>query len=147
MKNRKKKQLLKGALLCIAVILALWIQSGNASKTGIKLYVQWNRLQLEKFADTVIETGNIPVNSNFKEVRYYPKHKMIEFTIFSNGFGSETTYEGFYYSYEDVPCGFQGTDMNFQFDGTGWNWYEPDGDNNENTERIAENWYWYRIHF
>jgi hypothetical protein len=45
---------------------------------------------------------------------------MIEFSTFSSGFGSETVYEGFYYSDEDVPFGFQGTSMSFQFDGGSW---------------------------
>lgn len=147
MENRKEKQLPKVILLCIAVILALWILSGNASKTGIRLYVQWNYSQLEEFAETVIETGSIPINSNFKKAHYYPNRKMIEFNVLSNGFGSATTYEGFYYSCEDVPCGFQGTDMDFQFDGTGWNWQDLDGDNSESTEKIIKNWYWYRVHF
>ena len=72
---------------------------------------------------------------------------MIEFSTFSSGFGSETAYEGFYYSEEDVPCGFQGTSMSFQFDGGSWSWHESDGDNFEYTEKILGKWYWYRMHF
>ena len=72
---------------------------------------------------------------------------MIEFSTFSSGFGSETVYDGFYYSGEDVPCGFQGTSMSFQFDGGGWSWHESDGDNFEYTEKILGKAYWYRMHF
>ena len=61
--------------------------------------------------------------------------------------GSETVYEGFYYSDEDVPFGFQGTSMSFQSDGGGWSWHESDGDNFEYTENILGKWYWYRMHF
>ena len=64
---------------------------------------------------------------------------MIEFSTFSSGFGSETVYEGFYYSDEDVPCGFQGTCMSFQFDGGSWSWHESDGDNFEYTEKSSGN--------
>ena len=49
---------------------------------------------------------------------------MIEFSTFSSGFGSETVYEGFYYSDEDVPFGFHGTSMSFQSDCGGWSWHE-----------------------
>ena len=72
---------------------------------------------------------------------------MIEFSTFSSGFGSETVYEGFYYSDEDVPFGFQGASMSFQSDGGGWSWHESDGDNFEYTEKILGKWYWYRMHF
>ena len=77
----------------------------------------------------------------------YPECGMIEFSTFSSGFGSETVYEGFYYSDEDVPFGFQGTSMSFQSDGGGWSWHESDGDNFEYTENILGKWYWYRMHF
>ena len=77
----------------------------------------------------------------------YPECGMIEFSTFSSGFGSETVYEGFYYSDEDVPFGFQGTSMSFQSDGGGWSWHESDGDNFEYTEKILGKWYWYRMHF
>lgn len=124
------------------------IISGKASKLGTYLYVRCNYTHLEEFAAEVIQTGAIP-DDRYKrrDVRYYPEYGMIEFSTFSSGFGSETVYEGFYYSDEDVPCGFQGTSMSFQFDGGSWSWHESDGDNFEYTENILGKWYWYRMHF
>ena len=112
------------------------------------LYVRCNYTHLEEFAAEVIQTGAIP-DDRYKrrDVRYYPECGMIEFSTFSSGFGSETVYEGFYYSDEDVPFGFQGTSMSFQSDGGGWSWHESDGDNFEYTEKILGKWYWYRMHF
>lgn len=116
-------------LLCLCLIFAMLIISGKASKLGTYLYVRCNYTHLEEFAAEVIQTGAIP-DDRYKrrDVRYYPECGMIEFSTFSSGFGSETVYEGFYYSDEDVPFGFQGTSMSFQSDGGGWSWHESDGD-------------------
>ena len=100
------------------------------------------------FAAEVIQTDTIP-DDRYKRrnVRYYLEYGLIESSTFSSEFGSETVYDGFYYSGEDVPCGFQGTSMSFQFDGGGWSWHESDGDNFEYTEKILGKAYWYRMHF
>jgi hypothetical protein len=143
-----KAQRGKIIVLCLCLIFAMLIISGKASKLGTYLYVRCNYTHLEEFAAEVIQTGAIP-DDRYKrrDVRYYPKCGMIEFSTFSSGFGSETVYEGFYYSDEDVPFGFQGTSMSFQFDGGSWSWHESDGDNFEYTEKILGKWYWYRMHF
>ena len=116
-----KAQRGKIIVLCLCLIFAMLIISGNASKLGTYLYVRCNYTHLEEFAAEVIQTGAIP-DDRYKrrDVRYYPECGMIEFSTFSSGFGSETVYEGFYYSDEDVPFGFQGTSMSFQFDGGSW---------------------------
>ena len=105
-----KAQRGKIILLCLCLIFAMLIISGKASKLGTYLYVRCNYTHLEEFAAEVIQTGAIP-DDRYKrrDVRYYPECGMIEFSTFSSGFGSETVYEGFYYSDEDVPFGFQGT--------------------------------------
>lgn len=143
-----KAQRGKIIVLCLCLIFAMLIISGKASKLGTYLYVRCNYTHLEEFAAEVIQTGAIP-DDRYKrrDVRYYPECGMIEFSTFSSGFGSETVYEGFYYSDEDVPFGFQGTSMSFQSDGGGWSWHESDGDNFEYTEKILGKWYWYRMHF
>lgn len=107
-----KAQRGKIILLCLCLIFAMLIISGKASKLGTYLYVRCNYTHLEEFAAEVIQTGAIP-DDRYKrrDVRYYPECGMIEFSTFSSGFGSETVYEGFYYSDEDVPCGFQGTSI------------------------------------
>lgn len=141
-----KAQRGKIILLCLCLIFAMLIISGKASKLGTYLYVRCNYTHLEEFAAEVIQTGAIP-DDRYKrrDVRYYPECGMIEFSTFSSGFGSETVYEGFYYSDEDVPFGFQGASMSFQSDGGGWSWHESDGDNFEYTEKILGKWYWYRM--
>ena len=57
------------------------------------------------------------------------------------------TYKGFYYSPENQPLGFQGTDMDFIEDGQGWRWKEEDGDNWDYTEKIMDKWYFFEMHF
>ena len=72
---------------------------------------------------------------------------MVEFIIKGTGIGSSTACEGFYYSEDDRPIGFQGTELDFVQDGAGWNWKEKSGDNHERIEKITAHWYWFRMSF
>lgn len=72
---------------------------------------------------------------------------MIEFVVRASGMGSSTAYEGFYYSAQGRPIGFQGTELDFQPDGAGWRWEESGRDNMELTEQILPHWYWFRMSF
>lgn len=72
---------------------------------------------------------------------------MIQFDVKKGGFGTSTTYEGFYYSLEDIPRGFQGVDIEFQCNGVGWEWHDSNNDNSAYTEQIIDNWYWFEMHF
>ena len=72
---------------------------------------------------------------------------MVEFIIKGTGIGSSTACEGFDYSEDDRPIGFQGTELDFVRDGTGWSRREENGDNHEQIEKIAVHWYWFRMSF
>lgn len=72
---------------------------------------------------------------------------MIQFTGLSKGLGSSTVYTGFYFSADGSPKGFQGTEMMYSPNGTGWYWKEEHGDNYAYTEEIIEKWYWFEMHF
>ena len=71
----------------------------------------------------------------------------VEFELSSWGISPASVYEGFYYSPEDKPLGFQGVSVHFVPDGNGWTWSEPSGDNRQYTERIASHWYCYKAVF
>ena len=81
------------------------------------------------------------------QVSCYPAVGMVEFITKGTGVGSSTTYEGFYYSEDDRPIGFQGTEAGFVPYDTGWSWEEEKGDNRERTERITARWYWFQMNF
>ena len=134
-------------VLCILVIVyAVVFQKRNA-KADIIEYVQTNQEALEQLAAGLMADPPEGTAYNGWQVAYYPAAGMIEFITKGTGIGSATAYEGFYYSEDDRPIGFQGTEVDFVWDDTGWSWEETDGDNHERTERITARWYWFQMNF
>lgn len=76
-----------------------------------------------------------------------PASEIVEFEVEGRGFGSSTTYTGFYYTPEDVPVGFQGESIPLTESAPGWTWQEENGDNRQTVEKICDHWYWYEAHF
>lgn len=72
---------------------------------------------------------------------------MVEFFSGAKDLCSEMTYTGFYYSPDDTPRGFQGSEVEFVPHESGWLWQEENGDNRQYTEKIIDHWYWYEVHF
>ena len=68
-----------------------------------------------------------------------------------SGFGSATSYCGFYYSPSDKPlvvwCGRVSDDNGFSTKGKGYSIEYPNDDNWYYTERIRENFFYYESHF
>ncbi len=75
------------------------------------------------------------------------KMAWLSFLTRGKGFGSQMTYEVVYYSPNDTPLGFQGTDAEFVPHESGWMWQEEHGDNWEYTEKITDHWYWFELYF
>lgn len=105
-------------------------------------------------AEKVLQDGEVPEDAFFQGVESidYCAPDWVGFTTGGRGIGPETAYCGFYYSKEDKPLGFQGTDMELLEDGAGWSWQgEKDGqgggDNHYYTERIQFAWYYYEMYF
>lgn len=119
----------------------------RVEKADIIEYVQTNQEALEQFATTLMADPPKYAAYNGWRVCYYPAAGMVEFITKGTGIGSATAYEGFYYSEDDRPIGFQGTEVDFVWDDTGWSWEETDGDNHERTERITARWYWFQMNF
>ena len=71
----------------------------------------------------------------------------VDFTCFYRGFGSQTSYQGFYYSADDTPRGMGGTDLSFRKQGKGLQWEEAGGDNTCYIEKIFNNWYYFEQSF
>ena len=134
-------------VLCILVIVyAVVFQKRNA-KVDIIEYVQTNQEALEQLAAGLMADPPEGTAYNGWQVAYYPAAGMIEFITKGTGIGSATAYEGFYYSEDDRPIGFQGTEVDFVRDDTGWSWEEADGGNHERTEKITAHWYWFQMDF
>lgn len=73
-------------------------------------------------------------------------HDIIELFLFTSGFGSETSYYGCYYSFDDAPAAFQNVPADLVSVGNDWMWF-GEGDNWGMTYRIKENWYFFKACF
>ena len=137
-------------LLCgvaITGILCVVILQKGSTKSEIFDYVQGNQADLERFAVELIRVNGKDAKYRNWPVAYYEDVRTVEFLTKGSGLGPVTTYEGFYYSENDVPVGFQGVELDFIQDGDGWIWREANGDNCDQTERITEHWFWFKLSF
>ena len=137
-------------LLCgvaIAGILCVVILQKGSTKSEIFDYVQGNQADLERFAVELMRVNGKDAKYKDWPVACYEDVRTVEFLTKGSGLGPVTTYEGFYYSENDVPVGFQGVELDFIQDGDGWIWRESNGDNCNQTERITEHWFWFKMSF
>lgn len=130
-------------MAAIAILVAVVLFAADTPKKSTISYVQKNQAELEEYA-----AGFSIANGSYNgwDVSSWG-NDMLEFTVGGSGFGSSTSYYGFYYSPIDVPLGFQGTDVDFVEDKDGWRWEEENGDNWNYTEKITDKWYWFEMHF
>lgn len=91
---------------------------------------------------------SVPTGMGIRTFNLWPgTHDMIEFSLFASGFGSETTYYGCYYSFDDVPLAFQNGDVDLVQNGHDyWEW-KGEGDNWGATQKLADNWYYFEASF
>ena len=115
----------------------------------MEYYVQKNYDELTQFAVEALEDPyDLKARTyNGWIVSCIPSTSVVEFTVRGFGIGPSTEYEGFYYSPDDVPLGFQGTDVELTEVDDRWQWAEEYGDNWGYTEKIVEHWYWFEAHF
>lgn len=105
-------------------------------------------------AEKILYEGAVPEDAFIEGVERigYVEPDWVGFYTGIRGSVPETAYCGFYYSRDDKPMGFQGTDMELTKDGSGWSWEgKPDGqgggDNSYYTERIQFSWFYYEAYF
>lgn len=132
----------KRSVLCVLLLLVL---AGTALITfdpqvkAEKFVARWGK-QIEEG----IASGNgIPAGAGDHMGNDY----MIEFTLSARGFGSQTSYYGCYYSYEDVPFAYGFAEVELIPAGNDrWTWQE-EGDNHGLTEKIRDHWYYFEAYF
>lgn len=144
--NKKRYYLL--ALMFVFIILIMLFHKNNYNKDKIINYVQENHFELKKISEKMREnTMDTEYCYNEWRVTYWKNSGMVQFQLKDNN-NLNSLYTGFYYSYDDIPLGFQGTDLKFVEQESGWIWHEDNNsDNWEYTEKIMDNWYWFEIHF
>lgn len=132
------------------VLLVLNFTFGSKGvKTRIQNYVRENQVQLETFAEDFMKTAYTGQETSYNsfQVNYWENANMVEFTVCSWGIAPSGSYGGFYYSLEDKPIGFQGTDLSFIKNDDQWIYEEENSDNRGVIEKIVDHWYWFEMSF
>lgn len=141
---RRRKAVWAAALVCLLLLGAAALR-GDQRDRGAR-YIRRHQAELERFVAELAAGGERTYNG--WPVRYRPELGMAEFETGAFGLAPSSAYWGFYYSPEDIPLPVMGTaEMDYAPSGGGWRWEEPEGDNWAYTERLAEGWYWYEMHF
>ena len=144
MKSKRKKQaaLVFLAVLAVAVIVRLafpWDRQSRVTRT----VTRHQELLMQD-----IEKGNFTRSARLLTVRsVHPTPHLIEYRCGASGFGSATSYYGFYYApdgtMDQLWCA--GTPLIPQ--GNGWLYEEKNGDNRYYTEEITDGFYYYEASF
>lgn len=152
----KRKWIVAGVAALAVVLVGAWAVL-RPSKAAAVRYVQGHQAELTAYVKTLlaIDPAQLEDYHGYSggdtydgwDVTCYPHTGMVEFQTSVFGLVPSSTYSGFYYSPEDVPLGFQSTQVDFVESGGGWLWEEPEGDNRQYTEKIADHWYWYEASF
>lgn len=135
------------ALLAVFVLVIVLFQFNH--KSAIIRFVENHSDELMRYAEDMIQTGSNGESEIYGdyEMTYWADTGMVEFVARKTGIGASSVYEGFYYSLNDMPLGFQGNQVDFTVSDSGWTWKESIGDNWEYTEKIQNHWYWFEFHF
>lgn len=138
--KRKRFFIIFAAAVCVFVVF-------RDSKSNVAYYVKNNQNKLESFVENVIETNDLSTKTTYNgwDVFYRKEANMVEFITFAFGIAPSSTYKGFYYSPNDTPLGFQGVNLTFTKNDTGWVY--NDGNNIEYTEKVMDHWYWFEMNF
>ena len=140
MKLWKKKWVY--AVLILLILLGSYL--GNPF-LRVKTFIFLHHSQIE---DSLTDHNGVPVIWGVNSVNTWEgEHDMTELILFASGFGSETTYYGCYFSWDDVPLAFQNLDTELVQNGhVYWKW-QGEGDNCGATQRILDHWYYFEASF
>jgi len=123
-----------------------YISTTQKSKIYNPEYADLNGLYIRR-DDSIYESirnSSFDKVMNIKGLRSISVRKYtVDFNCGGSGFGSATSYYGFYYTEDKSILDGRG----FEQKGNGWLLKEENGDNWYYTERIIENFYYYEEHY
>ena len=129
----------------VLVLLVLVIGYFRNPFLRVKTFIYLHHDQIE---ESLLDHNGVPAIRSVKSVNTWQgEHEMTEFILIYSGFGSETTYYGCYYSWDDVPLAFQnGKEHLVQNGHEYWKW-QGQGDNWGATQKILDHWYYFEASF
>jgi len=130
------------AVLAVLILLVCFLSNPFLR---VKTFIYLHHDQIE---ESLLDHNGVPVIWGVNSVNTWEgDHDMTEFLLFASGFGSETTYYGCYYSWDDVPLAFQNLDTELiQHGHAYWKW-QGEGDNCGATQKILDHWYYFEASF
>lgn len=141
--NPNKKRITLGILLVCFLAGAAGMVMFQNPKTSAIRYVRANQAALQQFSEKLLQDPPVNRRTSYNGWTADAYTEMVQFHTSSQG----KNYQGFYYSPQNIPLGFQEADMEFIPQENGWYWEESDGNNRMYTEKITDHWYWYDMHF
>jgi hypothetical protein len=127
--------------------------SDNLSKDQIFTLVNQNQELLNNAVSDIYSSGlsDDDIIKSVKKLKGLDeitvKDDIINFDCGGSGFGSSTSYYGFYYTKNENLTAIWCCGGAVVPDGKGWSWKESNGDNSYYTEKISDNFYYYEAHF
>ena len=113
-------------------IQGLYVQDGSNSIFSLKNDVLSEVLNIN---------GVMKISNGVSDNRFF-----INFDCGGEGFGSAMNYHGFYYTQDNLRIGWEGEAVDLTQNDKGWLWKEAeDSDNIYYTERISDNWFYYKM--
>lgn len=151
MKRRIKVILSCSIVFALLLVLFLTGVPGTVSKGHVGLLFRLNRGKFDLAAAHTLQQGSsdgIRAPAGVKDIDLYGTHSgCVDFYMGGFGIVPSSTYWGVIYTEEDAPIGFQGLDVEYTWDGEGWYWQEPDGDNYSYVTKLDDHWYLYEMSF
>jgi len=136
-----------GIAVCILLLLVL-IVCLLCYPDLVRAYVIANQQRLEIYAENLLESGNSDTYGLW-DVTAYPELGMVAFQTGGSGIGSETNYEGFYYCISGEHIPFPGFEQAQELYGSDA-WFRDANENSDNWQKstqIAQNWFWFTLHY
>ena len=151
MKTRRKGILIAIAVLLVFVLCFLNGVPGVVSVDHARLIYSVRSERFESVANRVLEQGSadeVAPPVGVKDLSYYATHSgCVDFEMGGFGLVPSSTYWGIVYTVEDVPVGWSGVDLDYNWDGNGWYWQEETGDNHSYVTKLDDHWYLYQMWF
>ena len=145
---KKKFWIFTSIILLLAIVFILHNVFNNmTSKEKIFTLVEQNVSEIKKD----IKNNDFTFSKNLKGIKdiNIQNNGIIDFYCGGAGFGSSTSYCGFYWSendsISDIWC--EGAKDEIKTDGSGFSYHEVNGDNYYYTEKICDHFYYYTASF